>query len=350
MAKAIVLDTLPAIQLLEDVTQESAQSLIKQLSAYRGQLVALDIFSDGGSVKGANAVAKYIANPANDLHVEARVYGNASSGAMIICSACEKAYIASGSFAMIHMAYALDHEGRRVPEDKLSDEDKTALAAINEDQIQLFSKRTGKTRSAIEKILNEGSDMIAQQAVEAGLFDGIIPQAVKLAAFKQITMSETKKTVTFKVSASDALKAIASGTIEVPAEQVATADAEKVTALEAEKTELTAKLADIEAKLAEVETAKATAETEKASEVTAKAAIETELVAAKEAVGKYQAALESLKKNPLVATVMPDGTSVVIPGSEPKTNDYVPTPAEKRSNDAMEAYRKAKQNIQPAKA
>jgi len=47
---------------------------------------------------------------------------------------------------------------------------------------------------------------------------------------------------------------------------------------------------------------------------------------------------------------MPDGTNVVIPGAEAKTTDYVPTPAEKRSNDAMEAYRKAKQNIQPAKA
>jgi ATP-dependent protease ClpP protease subunit len=345
MAKAIVLENLPAIQLLEDITRETAARVISQLSMYKGQRVALEIFSNGGDVHGSQAIAAYITNPANELHVEARIYGNAASGAMIIASACQTAYIAEGAFALVHKARALVEGGGEVPAEL-----EAVVNAMNADQVQLFKKRTGMTANAIEKLMGEDRHMTADEAMDRGFFDGIIPQAVKLAAFKQLTMSETKKTVTFKVSASDALKAIASGTIEVPAEQVATADAEKVTALEAEKTELTAKLADIEAKLAEVETAKATVETEKAAEVTAKADAETKLAASLELNTKFQAAIDGLKKNPLVATVMPDGTSVVIPGAEAKTTDYVPTPNEARANAAMDAYRKAKQNIKPVTA
>jgi ATP-dependent protease ClpP protease subunit len=349
MAKAIVLDNLPAIQLLEDITRETAARVISQLSMYKGSRVALEIFSNGGDVHGSQAVAAYIANPANELQVEARIYGNAASGAMIIASACQKAYIAEGAFALVHKARAVK-DGVVIPNEELPKEERAVIDAMNADQVSLFQKRTGMTPNAIEKLMDQDRDMPADEAVEKGFFDGIIPQAMRLAAFKHITMSETPKTVTFKVSASDALKAIASGTIEVPAEQVATADAAKVTALEAEKTSLTAKLADIEAKLAEAETAKTTVETEKAAEVTAKAELETKLAASLDLNTKFQAAIDGLKKNPLVATVMPDGTNVVIPGAEAKTTDYVPTPAEKRSNDAMEAYRKAKQTIQPAKA
>lgn len=349
MAKAIALENLPAIQLLEDITRETAARVISQLSVYKGQRVALEIFSNGGDVHGSQAVAAYIANPANQLQVEARIYGNAASGAMIIAAACQTAYIAEGAFALVHKARAIGPDGP-IPESELPKEERNVIDAMNADQVSLFQKRTGMTPNAIEKLMEQDRDMPADEAVEKGFFDGIIPQAVKLAAFKQLNMSETKKTVTFKVSASDALKAIASGTIEVPAEQVATADAEKVTALEAEKTELTAKLADIEAKLAEAETSKTTVETEKAAEVTAKAELETKLAAATELNVKFQAAIDGLKKNPLVATVMPDGTSVVIPGAEAKTTDYVPTPNEARANAAMEAYRKAKQNIKPVTA
>ena len=349
MAKAIVLENLPAIQLLEDITRETAARVISQLSVYKGQRVALEIFSNGGDVHGSQAVAAYIANPANQLHVEARIYGNAASGAMIIASACQTAYIAEGAFALVHKARAVGPDGV-IPNEDLPKEERNVIDAMNADQVSLFQKRTGMTPGAIEKLMEQDRDMPADEAVEKGFFDGIIPQAVKLAAFKQLTMSETKKTVTFKVSASDALKAIASGTIEVPAEQVATADAEKVTALEAEKTELTAKLAEVTAKIAEVEAAKTTVETEKAAEVTAKAELETKLAAATELNVKFQAAIDGLKKNPLVATVMPDGTSVVIPGAEAKTTDYVPTPNEARANAAMDAYRKAKQNIKPVTA
>lgn len=318
MAKQVALDNLPEVRLLEDVTQESAQRLIEQLSAFKGKRVALSIFSDGGSAKGSNAVAKYIANPANDMHVEARVYGNAASGAMIIAAACEKAYIASGSFAMIHMAYAVGEDGKRTPDDQLSADDREALAAINADQVSLFSKRTGKTKAQVEKLLADGSDIVAEKAVEDGLFDGIIPQAARLAAFKSISMADEKKTRDIKVSASDALKAIASGVIPIPEDQFTISDAAKVTALDAQIAALTKERDDLKAAKEAAEAAKIAADTEKATEVAAKAKVEDDLKAAQQAVGQYQAALEKLKKDPLVAQVMPDGTTVVIPGSDPQ--------------------------------
>jgi len=335
--------------LLEDITRETAARVISQLSMYKGSRVALEIFSNGGDVHGSQAVAAYIANPANELQVEARIYGNAASGAMIIASACQKAYIAEGAFALVHKARAVK-DGVVIPNEELPKEERAVIDAMNADQVSLFQKRTGMTPNAIEKLMDQDRDMPADEAVEKGFFDGIIPQAMRLAAFKQITMSETPKTVTFKVSASDALKAIASGTIEVPAEQVATAEAGQVTERDARIAALEAELATEKAAKEASEAAKATVETEKAAEVTAKAELETKLAASLDLNTKFQAAIDGLKKNPLVATVMPDGTNVVIPGAEAKTTDYVPTPAEKRSNDAMEAYRKAKQNIQPAKA
>ena len=115
MSRPVVLDTLPEVRLLEDITRESAARLITELSAYKGTRVALSIFSNGGDVHGSQAVAAYIGNPANEMQVEARIYGNAASGAMIIAAACQKAYIASGAFALIHKAAAIGPDGKRIP-------------------------------------------------------------------------------------------------------------------------------------------------------------------------------------------------------------------------------------------
>ena len=334
MPKHATLDTLPAVRLLEDITRESAARVINELSMYKGQRVALEIFSNGGDVHGSQAVAAYIANPANQLDVEARIYGNAASGAMIIAAACHTAYIAEGAFALIHKARAVV-DGAVVPEADLPKEERAVIDAMNEDQVSLFRKRTGMTPGALEKLMDQDRDMPADEAVEKGFFDGIIPQAMRLAALKQATMSNEVKTVTFKVSAGDALKAIASGEISVTAEQVASAEAAKVASLETEKDELATKLAEVEAKLAEATKATTDAEAAKEAEVTAKATVEAELVAAKEAVGKYQAALDGLKKNPLVATVMPDGTKVVIPGAE--ADEKKTPPVSKKAERAASA-------------
>lgn len=320
MAKAIApLDTLPSVKLLENITRESAARVIQELSAFKGSRVALEIFSNGGDVHGSQAVAAYISNPANELQVEVRVYGNAASGAMIIAAAAQKAYIDSGAFALVHQARAVDREtGEIVPMADLPKEEAAVLEAMNAEQVRLFRKRTGMTEGAIQKLMEQDRDMTAAEAVEKGFFDGFIPQASRLAAFKNINetkMAEDKKTVTFKVERAELAKAVVTGEVHIPAEQVASAEKEtiaerdaRISALEKELSELKAAKEADAAKVAEAE-AKAT-DAAKAKELA-----DTEVVAAKAETAKYVAAIEELKKNPLVAQTLADGTQVVVPGS-----------------------------------
>ena len=321
---------------MEDITRESAARLIEQLAQYKGVRVALSIFSNGGDVHGSQAVAAYISNPANEMQVEARIYGNAASGAMIIAAACQTAYISAGSFALIHKARAVGPDGVIADAD-LPKEERSVLEAMNADQVELFKKRTGKTGAAIEKLMEQDRDMHAEEAAELGFFDGIIPQAMRLAAYKQIpAMAEDKpKTVAYKVTAGECLKAIASGEIHVPAEQVD----EKITALEKE-------LSDLKAAKEVSDKAKTDAEAVTAAEVEAKTKLEGELKAAKEAVAAYVAKVETLEKTPLKAQATPDGKEVVVPGGDEDKNTVKLTSAEshfKRTQDYLAQYDKRKQ-------
>ena len=324
MAKVVNLDTLPEVRLLEDITRESAARLIDELAQYKGQRVALSIFSNGGDVHGSQAVAAYIGNKANEMQVEARIYGNAASGAMIIAAACQKAYIAAGAFALIHKAAAVGPDGVRIPKEELPKEEVAVLEAMNADQIALFQKRTGKTAASIEKLMDQDRDMPAEEATELGFFDGIIPQALRLAAYKSIPMAEDKKTIAFKATAGDIAKAVISGTFEVPVEQVAAqataAEAAKVAELQTAIDAKAKELEDLKAEKVALETAKTTAEASAKEAVDAKAVVDTELVATKAEVAKYVAVIEALKKTPLVAQTLPDGTQVVIPdgAADPK--------------------------------
>lgn len=323
MAKFVTLEKLPEVFLTEDITREIAARLIEQLAQHKGQRVALSIFSNGGDVHGSQAVAAYIGNAANDLQVEARVFGNAASGAMIIAAACQKAYITEGAFALIHKARAFK-DGTVIADADLPKEERAVLEAMNDAQVSLFQKRTGKTAASISKLMDEDRDMPAEEALALGFFDGIIPQALRLAAYKSIPMAEDKKTITFKVSAGDIAKAVVSGSIEVPAEQVtaqaAATEAIKIadlqTAIEAKAKELE----DLKAEKVALETAKTAAEASAADAVKAKETAELEAVAAKAETAKYVAAIDELKKKPLVAQTLPDGTQVVIPdgAADPK--------------------------------
>jgi ATP-dependent protease ClpP protease subunit len=313
MAKVVALESLPEVFLTEDITRESATRAVEQLSQYRGKKVALSIFSNGGDAKAGNFLAKWIANPANEMDVEARVYGNASSAAMIVAASCHARYIAAGSFANVHHAYAVDAEGNVVAEKDQSAETREALAAINSDQVALFQRVTGNTKAQVEELMREDRDVPSEKAVEFGLFDGIIPQAAKLAAYKQIPSlmaSDEKKTVAFKVSAGDALKAIGTGEVHVPVEQVTAAQ-------DAQATERNTRIAALEKELSDLKAANVAAETEKTTALAAAEALNTKLVASEEKNTTLTAKVDELTKTPLKAQTLPDGTTqVVTPGGE----------------------------------
>jgi ATP-dependent protease ClpP protease subunit len=341
MAKIVALDPLPEVRLLDDITRESAASVIEQLSAYKGQRVALSIFSNGGDVHGGNALASYISDPANRFQVEARVYGNAASAAMIVCAACQKAYISSGSFALIHKAHAVGADGKVIPEDKLPDNERDTLASMNASQVDLFSSRSGKAKSTVERLMNEDRNMTAEEAADFGLFDGIIPQALRLAALKQTPMAEEKKYVSFKVPASAALAAITSGEIKVSEDLVTGLEAAKVTELDKQILALTTERDDLKAKAEAAEKAKTEAEEAKVA-LEAKSA--ADIKAVQDENTTYKATLKKLSENPLVAQVLENGAGVVIPGVMPGVDPNKPEPTrrEKEAAEGMKAWQEAR--------
>ena len=157
-------------------------------------------------------------------------------------------------------------------------------------------------------------------------------------------MADEKKFRAIKISAADALKAIASGEVQVPEEQFTVTEADKVTALDAQIATLTAERDALKADKEAAEKKATEAEAAKVTEAEVVAKMGTDLKAAQDAVGKYQAALEALKKNPMVAQLMPDGTTVVIPGS---TEDDGATPKSKRDQEletTANAFEQAKKD------
>jgi hypothetical protein len=215
---------------------------------------------------------------------------------------------------------------------------------MNERQVDLFAARTGKRKDAIQKLMDRDELLSADEAVAFGLFDATIEEAKIAALLKPTQMEDEKKFRAIKVSAADALKAIASGEVQVPEEQFTVTEADKVAELDKQIGALTAERDALKADKEAAEKKATDAEAEKVTEVEAKATVEAELVAAKEAVGKFQATIDALKKNPLVAQVMPDGTTVVIPGS---TEDDGATPKSKRDQEletTANAFEQAKKD------
>lgn len=345
MAKVASLRELPEVKILEDITRETATRVIEHLSQYKGRPVALSIFSNGGDVHASNAIATYIANPANGLDVEARVYGNAFSGAMIIAASCKAAYISEGSFGLIHKAFAADENGEKVPDEQLSKDQRATLDAMNAAQIDLFTRKTGKTSDQVEKLMDQDKPLPARKAADFGLFDGIIPQAMALAAFKNQDMSEQKKTRTLKVSAGDALKAIASGVIEVPETEFTISEADKIKTLDEQIVALTKERDEIKAKSDGTEK-------EKAEALEAKTKSETELVAMTKERDEAKAVLAKLATMPLVAQVLSNGAEAVIPGApvEQKKEDL--SPRAQHAAQARSLWEERKNELwgQPAQA
>ena len=336
MAKVIQLETLPELRLLEDITRESAARLIEDLAQYKGIPVALSIFSDGGDAHGAFAVAEYIGTPANNMQVEARVFGNAASGAMIIAAAAQKAYIAPGAFALVHNAFVAGGE---------ADKDQQAvLDAMNERQRELFSKRTGKTKASVEKLMEQDKPISAEDAVDFGFFDGLIPQTARIAAYKQIPEKVEIKTRKVAVGHAKLLAAAltADGSLELPEESFTVTSAEEVKTLKA----------DIEAKQKELDELKAKVDGIEAIEK-AKTEAEAQVVALTKERDTFKASdeakaarIEAIEKNPIVAKIMAEGTEKVVPGASDATPTVQLTERERHfvsTQKSLEDYLKRKQ-------
>lgn len=323
----------------EPISQWTAERLISQLSGLKGETFTLSIFSGGGDAFAGFAIYDYLTDPSNRFDAEARVYGMAASAAMIVAAGCSRRLIGESSMAMVHNAFSMSGE----PDEK----DQAVLDSMNERQVEIFAKITGKRKDRITKLMAEDRFMDAAEAVELGFFDGTIAQAKLAALLTNKTMSENKGTIALKVSVADLIKAaVNGGALEVPAEGVVAQEADKVKALDEQIANLTKERDELKAAKDAAETAKAEAEakvTEATTAVTASADLAAKF---KAEVDTLKAEVEALKKTPLRAQTLPDGTQVVTPGSNaPVKPGPVLTKKDEHIAEANALFEEAKARI-----
>lgn len=318
--------------LTEPIAPWTAERLITQLSGLKGQHIALSIFSPGGDAFAGFAIYDYITDEKNGLKVEARVYGMAASAAMIIAAGCSPRLIGESSMAMAH-------EARMAGDEDPDKKEQAVIDSMNERQVEIFSKITGRRKDTIAKLMKEDRFMDADEAVELGFFDGKIAQAKVAALFKSTNMADEKdvKPTTRKlVVGHKALAAAAftkDGHIEVPVTEFVVSDADKVKELDEQIEALTKERDALKANADKVPTLE--------SQVTA---LTTERDKFKTESETKDSQLEALKKNPLVAQVLADGKTVVIPGAPADDKGSQPaTAGEQRFASAADAYEKFKQ-------
>ena len=226
------------------------------LDKFRTELNGLDtaslnieMKSDGGDPFEAFSIYDDIKKLSARVTVD--IVGSSASAATIIAAAADYVRISENSRYLVHNAQSepdkWNKEGFREIADKLE--------SIDNQILNIYVKRTGKSKEVLAQLMTEERWMTAQEALEWGFVDEIIKTKSKItnmAKFKNLTEEE-----------------------QIEFDQ-----------LKSDKEALMAKVAELEAKLAEIEVANEIKEDEE---------IEMEVSAAIEA-GKFKAdAKDSMK-------------------------------------------------------
>jgi ATP-dependent protease ClpP protease subunit len=153
------------IFLLEDITQDSAARVIKDIHAADGKDVTLHIMSSGGSVLAGNAISA--AMKTSKSKIDTNVLGLSASMASVISQAGSKRYISEGSHFNVHNA-AAPTQGRGTKESHA--ESIEMLDQIDAQMMTAF-KRTGLQDSELANIMKLDKMFTAEEAMTLGFFD-----------------------------------------------------------------------------------------------------------------------------------------------------------------------------------
>lgn len=333
----------------------NGEDLIRELNAVRPDKVKFVIYSPGGAVYDAIAVAGYI----RDKNIEcfAEIYGVCASAATVFAALAgpKNTSIAPGSMFLIHMPFGGDQ--------KLIDNATEFLS-------NLYSTAYGWSRSEAKKHMEaddgRGIFWTAKEAKSMGLVSEIM-EGTKVAAHYNINttaMAEEKKTITAKVKVKlttmeAARAAFGEGTeveVEVaPEEATAAVIGEKdarIAELEKENEDLRAKAQESEAG----QEARAQLETEANAAKAALQAKEEEHTKALNALkASHEAAIAELKR-PLAKKTVGDnaeGAIGEIPGAKQDEKAALiseifaqMSPVQRAQHEAAMARKKAQQNKQ----
>lgn len=276
--------------------------------------------SVGGDTADAFYVYDYVR--ANRLKLFVDIYGRAASAATIIAAAAglDRIRIAPNAQFLIHDATGGTGE---------------ELELVNAKLAKVYADLSGMPVEKARKLMREDTVKDAEWAVKMNLAGSFI-KLEKLAAAAVSIMSDQPKTRKIVIGHKAILAAAftADGSVEVAESEFTVSDADKVKTLDEQIAALTKERDELKVK----------AETVPALE-TAKTEAEGKLVAMTTERDKFQAQVEALKKNPLVAQVIDNGTAeVVVPGTVAETKPEESKEAQRidRTRNAYEDFKKRK--------
>ncbi|HEX8419463.1 MAG TPA: head maturation protease, ClpP-related [Sphingomonas sp.] len=152
----------------------SAADFARELAAVTTPNVVLRINSPGGDVFEARAMMTAIAgHPANFV---AKIDGLAASAATALSLACDTVEIADGGFYMIHQAwtFAMGNADDLTATAKL-------LGKIDDVLVDGYVAKSGRPADEVRTLMKAETWFNAQEAVDAGFADSIMPVASKSA-------------------------------------------------------------------------------------------------------------------------------------------------------------------------
>jgi ATP-dependent protease ClpP protease subunit len=331
------------LAILGDVTSWVVADIMSAIKFYSGQKITLMLMSQGGDALASLGLHDFM----QQHNVDVEIYGIAASGAAIISQAGRKVRIAENGMVMIHEAYRVDDSFNAVKDD--------TTKMLDDRQVEVFAKRTGKKRDKVRAWMAAETFFNAQDAVDNGFADEIIP-AMKLAAslktmkpMEQVTETvETVETETVEqapietpvtvedtdeveveipVSTGEAIKAAIAGKFKAKV-RIGKEAGDILASMIAENKGLRAQLDEANAQVEAL--APKAAEADAAVAAAADSAAKVEEVTAQ---------VEALKATPIDAPIVPAaGAAAVVPGTATATARPVSERAQKMAstNDRMD--------------
>lgn len=312
--------------------------LIRELMNVKPERVKFIIYSPGGSVWDAIAVAGYIQEHGIECYAE--IYGLCASAATVFaaCAGPKRTAIAPGSSFLIHMPFWMHGSSNEADEKHIND--------LVDHLVTLYSKTYGWSKVEARKHMEANNgDGILWTAEEAKTI-GVASEVMKLSVAahfnkKQTAMADTKNTVkaTVKLTVAQALSAVTGGTeVEVDVEQT-TADAlaekdTRIAQLESELQAANEKAAGEAAQAEALTNAQQEAVQAKADLATANAEHEKTVAALK---AQHDLAIAEMKKPLAKATVADnqEGAVAAIPGVVAESPNVVALKSALRGTQAL---------------
>lgn len=185
----------PVLSIFDDIGAYgvSAKSFLNDLRSVTGDEVAVEINSPGGDF--FTGLAIYNGLRASGKKITVKVLGLAASAASLVAMAGDAIEMAENSFLMVHKT--LTHMFANADDMRETAE---LLDKFDAGLVSIYAKRTGKSAEEISALLESGTWMGAQEAVDAGFATSVTPALAVKASYSEDRLPENVR-LAFKAQA-----------------------------------------------------------------------------------------------------------------------------------------------------